>query len=84
MRVPLVRIGNSRGIRIPRAVLEQLGFEGELVLEIRSGRLVLSRARRPREGWDRSFARMAERRDDRLVHGEQIRASSFDAKEWEW
>lgn len=84
MRVHLIRIGNSRGIRIPKAVLDELGLEGELDLEIRSGKLVLSRARRPREGWDEAFAAMAKRGDDRLVDGEQLDASSWDDEEWEW
>lgn len=84
MRVSLVRIGNSRGIRIPKTMLDELGLEGQLELEIRDGKLVLSRARRPREGWDRAFAAMAKRADDRLVHGEQIGASSWDKEEWEW
>jgi len=84
MRVHLIRIGNSRGIRIPKAVLEQLGLEGELDLEIRSGKLVLSCARRPREGWDEAFAAMAKRGDDRLIDGDQLDASSWDGEEWEW
>lgn len=84
MRVHLIRIGNSRGIRIPKAVLDELGLEGELDLEIRSGKLVLSRARRPREGWSEAFAAMAKRGDDRLVDGEQLDASSWDDEEWEW
>ena len=84
MRVHLVRIGNSRGIRIPKALLDELGLDGEIDLEIRSGKLVLSRARGPREGWDEAFAAMASRGDDRLFHGEQLKASSWDEKEWEW
>ena len=84
MRVSLVRIGNSRGIRIPKVVLDELKFAGEVELEIRGGKLILSRARRRREGWERAFAAMAKRGDDRLVHGEQPRASSWDKDEWEW
>lgn len=84
MRVHLVRIGNSKGIRIPKTVLDELGFDGDLELVVRAGKLVLSRARRPREGWDRAFAAMAKRGDDRLVHGEQPKASGWDRKEWEW
>jgi len=84
MRVRVVRIGNSKGIRIPKAVLDELGFDGELELVIRAGKVVLSRARRPREGWDRAFAAMARRGDDRLVHGEQLGASGWARKEWAW
>jgi antitoxin MazE len=82
MRVRLVRIGTSRGIRIPAAVLRRLGFEGEIDLRIRGRKLVLSRHRRPRKGWDQAFAAMARRGDDRLVHGEQLHASADE--EWIW
>lgn len=84
MRVSLIRIGNSRGIRIPKAVLDELGLGGEIELTIRGGKLILSRASRPRRGWDRAFAAMAGRGDDRLVHGEQPGASSWDEEEWDW
>jgi antitoxin component of MazEF toxin-antitoxin module len=75
MRVRLVRLGRSHAIRIPKAVIDAMELEGPLDLEVRSDRLVLSRAQRPREGWDAACARMARRGDDRLVHGEQLRAS---------
>ena len=84
MRVHLVRIGNSRGIRIPKAVLDELGLDGLPDLISRSSKLILSRVRKPREGWEEAAAKMASRGDDRLVHGEQLKASSWDEKEWEW
>jgi len=67
MRTRIIRIGNSRGIRIPRAVLEQCGFEDEAVLEVERGRLIVRPAPHPREGWDRAFAAMARRGDDRCT-----------------
>ena len=41
MRVPIIDIGNSKGIRIPQAVLKQAFFGGELDLEVQDGKLVL-------------------------------------------
>ncbi|MHC4135322.1 MAG: AbrB/MazE/SpoVT family DNA-binding domain-containing protein [Planctomycetota bacterium] len=84
MRVRLVRIGNSRGIRIPKGLLDQLGLEGDVDLELRDGRLVISPVRSAREGWDKAFAAMAARGDDQLVHGEQLTASAWDEEEWDW
>ena len=84
MRVRLVRIGNSRGIRIPKALLDQLGLEGDVDLELRQGRLVISPVRSARDGWEEAFAAMAAQGDDRLVHGEQLTASDWDEEEWEW
>jgi len=84
MRVRLIRIGNSWAIRIPNVVLDEFGFRRELDLEVRSGKLVLSRKLQPREGWDGAFRAMTQRREDRLVDGDQLAASSWDEEEWEW
>jgi antitoxin MazE len=84
MRAKLVRIGNSRGVRIPKAVLEELGLPAEVDLELRGGRLVVVPVFAARDGWEEAFAAMARREDDSLVHGEQASASTWDEEEWEW
>ena len=84
MRARLVRIGNSRGIRIPKGLLDQLGLEGDVDLELRQGRLVISPVKSVREGWDEAFAAMAARGDDRPVHGEPLPATDWDEEEWDW
>ena len=83
IKTQLVRIGNSRGIRIPRVVMEQAGLRGELELEVRRKQLVVRPASRPRQGWDDRFREMAERGDDRPLWPEAA-LTSFDDKEWEW
>ena len=52
VKTKLVRIGNSRGIRLPRVVVEQAGLEGELELEVRRKQLIVRPTARPREGWE--------------------------------
>ncbi len=64
MKAKLIRIGNAQGIRLPKAAIEQCGFEGEVELRVEGRSLVLSPARAPRQGWDEVFAAMAERGDD--------------------
>ena len=48
MRVKLVRIGNSRGIRIPKAVLGQCGLQEAAELRVEKDRLVIAGEHRPR------------------------------------
>jgi antitoxin component of MazEF toxin-antitoxin module len=43
MRIPIVDIGNSKGIRIPQAILRQVSFSGDVDLEIVDGKIVLRR-----------------------------------------
>ncbi|UCC85003.1 MAG: AbrB/MazE/SpoVT family DNA-binding domain-containing protein [Gemmatimonadota bacterium] len=83
MRTRLVRIGNSRGIRIPKPILEEAGLTGELELEVEDGRLIVRSADRPRQGWEADFAAMGASGDDRLLDSEAP-STSWDEDEWEW
>ena len=82
MRANLVAIGNSRGVRIPKAVLEQTGLKDEVDLEVRGSELVIRAARKPREGWAEAFREMAARGDDELLDPETM--SEWDRTEWTW
>jgi antitoxin MazE len=83
MRAKLVRIGNSRGLRLPKALLDQCGFADEVELDVENGRLVVTPVQAPRKGWDQAFAQMATSGDDRLVDAGQP-SSDWDQAEWEW
>ena len=82
IRARIVRIGNSRGIRIPKVWLEQLQLGEEVELSIQQDELLVRRARVTREGWREAFRRMAERQDDRLV--DRAVVTQWDEEEWEW
>ena len=78
----IVRIGNSRGIRIPKVLLEQADLPEEVELRAEPGRLVVTAARSPRVGWAEAARRMHAAGDDGLLDPPQ--SSSFDDGEWEW
>ncbi|HTD46993.1 MAG TPA: AbrB/MazE/SpoVT family DNA-binding domain-containing protein [bacterium] len=78
----VVRIGNSRGIRIPKVLLEQLEIGEEVEMSVHRGGLTIRSARRPREGWADAFRQMAVHGDDRLL--DQPALTKWQAKEWEW
>ena len=80
----LVKIGNSQGIRIPKLLLEQVGFSGEIQLEVEKDRLILSSVTGRRQGWEEQFQRMAQQGDDRLLDGEVLLPTSWEEQEWEW
>jgi len=82
VKANVVRIGNSRGIRIPKVWLRQLELGDEVELAIRQGTLLVRRARASREGWSEAFRRMAANQDDRLV--DKPVATTWDRQEWEW
>ena len=84
VKARLVRIGNSRGIRIPKTVVEQAGLKETVELEIRKGVLLVRSARLPREGWEEQFRAMAARGDDTPVWSDAPSLTSWDEREWKW
>jgi antitoxin MazE len=83
MKTELVRIGNSRGVRIPKPLIEQCGLEGTVELSVENERLVISPARRVRHGWTEAFEKARSAEKDALLL-EPMRPSDFDRKEWKW
>ena len=83
MKLTLIPIGNSQGIRIPKALLKQCGFKGKVIATVEDGKLVLSAVPDPRSGWREEFKKMAHCGDDTLLDSDYIE-SSFDKDEWEW
>ncbi|HSW09312.1 MAG TPA: AbrB/MazE/SpoVT family DNA-binding domain-containing protein [Bacillota bacterium] len=82
IRARIVRIGNSRGIRIPKIWLEQLNLGDEVELAIRQDSLVVRPAHAPREGWSTAFEAMAQNLDDVLV--DEPRPTRWDDEAWQW
>ncbi len=83
MRTEVVRIGNSRGIRIPKPIIEQCGFGEQVDLRVENHRLIVSPQRAPRQGWEETFRAAGPAAEDELLL-EGVGASEFDRKEWKW
>ena len=80
----IVKMGNSKGVRIPKPILEQLALGEEVELSVRGDQLVIRPGKRPRSGWGEKFARMAELGDDPLLDEEAGTSTRWDEEEWEW
>ncbi|MGP8245513.1 MAG: AbrB/MazE/SpoVT family DNA-binding domain-containing protein [Bryobacteraceae bacterium] len=83
MKVELVRIGNSRGIRIPKPIIEQCGFGDRVELRVENERLVIVPDRRARQGWDNAFRAAGPPKDDELLL-DAVPANEFDGADWQW
>lgn len=81
MRINLQRVGNSRGIRLPKAIIEQCGLEAGIELTVENGRVVLTPANDPRAGWDEQF-KAAVNGPEELILGDG--GTDFDRDEWTW
>jgi len=80
MLVRLVSIGNSKGVRIPAALLRQYGLSDTVELLPGKDEITIRPARgTPREGWDQAFATMHTAGDDALLLDDVL-----DQEDWEW
>ena len=87
----IVRIGNSRGIRLPKTVIEQAGLEGDVEITVSGDEVILRRAGQPRAGWAEAFRRALSELPPDFLEKEQAEwadwqnmPNEFDEKEWTW
>jgi antitoxin MazE len=78
----IIRIGNSRGIRVPTRLLDQAALPDEVELRSEPGRIVVSAASRPRTGWTGKVRTMRTRGDDALP--DDSTSTRFDRADWRW
>ena len=77
-----MKIGNSRGIRIPHTLLEQAGLTDEVEMTVEGNKLIVQPACTARQGWETQFVHMAEQGDDRLL--DETPSTHWDNEEWTW
>jgi antitoxin MazE len=82
MRLKLTRIGNSRGIRIPKPLIAQCSLGEVVELRVTPDGLVIAPHRAPRHGWREAFAASPPAEHEMVL--DAVRHNVFDAKDWKW
>ena len=80
MEIPVINIGNSKGIRLPKAILEQYNISDTLELILEKGKIILKPKSNPRKGWEKSFKQMNANGDDQLLFDDVFEDEIFE--EW--
>ena len=83
-RARLVKMGNSRGIRLPQVLLDQVALDEEVELEVQDGQVIVRLVPRPRRGWEKQFDGMTARGDDRLLDSKAFSLTGWDEEKWVW
>ena len=85
MKTQVIKIGNSKGIRIPKSMLDQSGFGNEVDIELREDEIVIRPIKKPRKNWSEAFRSMSEQKDDSLLDiNSSTDRNNWDRQEWEW
>ncbi len=80
MDIQVIKIGNSKGIRLSKAILEQYNIGDSLELILEKGRIILKPKSVPRKGWEKLFKLMHENGDDKLIIDDIFEDETFE--EW--
>ncbi|TXI84929.1 MAG: AbrB/MazE/SpoVT family DNA-binding domain-containing protein [Crocinitomicaceae bacterium] len=80
MEVSIIKIGNSKGIRLTKTILERYNITDKIELILEKGQVVLRPISEPRKGWDKEFQKMHANGDDQLLMNDVFEDENFD--EW--
>ena len=79
MQMDIIKIGNSKGIRLPLAVLKQCGIDSKVELEIKDNCIIIKPVKTPRQGWAEALELMHKNNDDPLLISEEIDNETLEA-----
>ena len=82
MKVAIIQIGNSRGIRLPKSVIDQCGLGDTAELHVEQNRIVITPNKVPRQGWADAFRKAEGKRKPEPM--EEFGPNQFDHEEWQW
>ena len=67
MEIPIIQVGNSKGIRLSKSILERYHITDKVELIFQEGFIILKPLGKPREGWEAAFQQMHQMGDDQLL-----------------
>jgi antitoxin MazE len=67
MEIPIVPIGNSKGIRFSKTIIEKYDFKNVVEVILDDEFLIIKPVSRPRKNWEYAFKEMHEKGDDKLL-----------------
>jgi len=80
MELSIVQIGNSKGFRLSKTLIEKYNIKDKVELILEKGYLILKPISAPRKGWEAAFKEMNENGDDQLLFNDVFENENFE--EW--
>ncbi|HAX47557.1 MAG TPA: AbrB/MazE/SpoVT family DNA-binding domain-containing protein [Ignavibacteria bacterium] len=84
MKAQLIKIGNSRGIRLPKSVIEECDLGDTVEIKVKDKKIMITSPQKPRDGWEDSFKKLTNngKEQDDLLMGDF--ENEFDKEDWKW
>lgn len=80
MEIPVIKIGNSKGFRISKTLIEKYNIKDKVELILEKGYIIIKPISKPRKGWEKSFKEMSDNGDDQLLFSDVFENENLE--EW--
>ena len=80
METSIIKIGNSKGLRLSKTILEKYNIKDKVELILDKGQIILKPIEKPRRDWDNAFKKMRINNDDKLLMNDVFDDENLD--EW--
>jgi len=79
MEISVINIGNSKGIRFSKTILEKYDIHDKVELILEKGHMVIKPKPEPRKNWEKAFSKMHKNGDDQLLIDDIFEDEKFEA-----
>ena len=80
MQVSVIPIGNSKGIRLSKTILEKYNISDSVELLLEKECIIIKPVLEPRKNWTKAFEKMHESGDDQMLISDVFEDDTFE--EW--
>lgn len=80
METSIIKIGNSKGLRLSKTILEKYNIKDKVEIILEKGEIILRPITSPRKNWEKEFRRMSENGDDKLLMNDVFEDENLE--EW--
>ncbi|MBU3926371.1 MAG: MazF family transcriptional regulator [Bacteroidetes bacterium GWF2_41_31] len=80
MELSVIKIGNSKGFRLSKTLIEKYNIKDKVELILEKGQIIIKPISSPRQGWEKAFKEMNENGDDQLLFNDVFENENLE--EW--
>ncbi len=80
MELSIIKIGNSKGFRLSKTIIEKYNIRDKVEIILEKGYIILKPIQSPRKGWEKAFKEMNENNDDQLLFNDVFENENLE--EW--
>ena len=80
MKAKIIKIGNSKGLRLSKTILDKYNIKDKVEIILEKGQIVLRPIDVPRQNWEVAFEKMSKEGDDKMLMNDVFADENFE--EW--